>query len=406
MASLRLRGVPLRGRRGRRLQERGPPCRGQILGGLTPQRRRTEDERHAVTETHRGTATDASAARAARRPPAAEGRSPVADARRRCPGGEAAHRRTAGEAPRPDPTRSPPRGNILCRAVIEASVASAARAAASEGADASLRRRRRRPRQPGIVRGSPSTAWRRPRTSEAHGAEGDRLLAGGLGVVREVSPARAPRGCPTRADFTHLCEGLVAMAVSRYPLRSNHLDLLADLHDIADDHDRRWPNPGRGHALRHRGQRSGKSSLGGKSTVLYHHYGSFRGRPSRMSVSATCTDSLDGHHQHQSARDLARSGQSTVDLGSPGGTCTEITWNSWTYAAMRHRHVGGGGHRDGLVIPGTTMTGMPSAAQASISSPPRPKTNGSPPLSRTTNLPCLRVLDQQLVDLLLGHVRP
>src|SRR2546421_76076 len=40
-----------------------------------------------------------------------------------------------------------------------------------------------------------------------------------------------------------------------------------------------------------------------------------------------------------------------------------------------------------LVTPGTTVTGTPAAVQASTSSPPRPNTYGSPPLSRTTNRP-------------------
>jgi hypothetical protein len=39
------------------------------------------------------------------------------------------------------------------------------------------------------------------------------------------------------------------------------------------------------------------------------------------------------------------------------------------------------------LIPGTTSNGTPAAAKASASSPPRPKTNGSPPLSRTTRRP-------------------
>jgi len=39
------------------------------------------------------------------------------------------------------------------------------------------------------------------------------------------------------------------------------------------------------------------------------------------------------------------------------------------------------------VTPGTTSQGMPAAASASTSSPPRPKTNGSPPFSRTTRSP-------------------
>ena len=37
-------------------------------------------------------------------------------------------------------------------------------------------------------------------------------------------------------------------------------------------------------------------------------------------------------------------------------------------------------------MPGTTSNGIPASARASASSPPRPNTNGSPPLSRTTHL--------------------
>ena len=41
------------------------------------------------------------------------------------------------------------------------------------------------------------------------------------------------------------------------------------------------------------------------------------------------------------------------------------------------------------LTPGTTSKGMPALASASASSPPRPKTNGSPPLSLTTTRPAL-----------------
>ena len=50
------------------------------------------------------------------------------------------------------------------------------------------------------------------------------------------------------------------------------------------------------------------------------------------------------------------------------------------------------------LTPGTTSTGTPAARQASASSPPRPNTNGSPPLSRTTSLPGQRLAHQQRVD--------
>ena len=39
------------------------------------------------------------------------------------------------------------------------------------------------------------------------------------------------------------------------------------------------------------------------------------------------------------------------------------------------------------VTPGTTSKGIPSRFSASISSPPRPNMNGSPPLSRATRRP-------------------
>lgn len=42
-----------------------------------------------------------------------------------------------------------------------------------------------------------------------------------------------------------------------------------------------------------------------------------------------------------------------------------------------------------LEMPGTTVQGMPTSARAWSSSMPRPKTYGSPPLSRTTALPAL-----------------
>ena len=57
------------------------------------------------------------------------------------------------------------------------------------------------------------------------------------------------------------------------------------------------------------------------------------------------------------------------------------------------------------VTPGTSSNGTPAAASASASSPPRPNTNGSPPLRRTTRLPARPELDEQRVRLLLGERR-
>ena len=56
--------------------------------------------------------------------------------------------------------------------------------------------------------------------------------------------------------------------------------------------------------------------------------------------------------------------------------------------ALGERRAGGGpGGKAAAVIPGTTWQATPAARQASSSSPPRPNTKGSPPLSRTTVKP-------------------
>ena len=51
--------------------------------------------------------------------------------------------------------------------------------------------------------------------------------------------------------------------------------------------------------------------------------------------------------------------------------------------------------------PGTTSNGMPARASASASSPPRPNTNGSPLLRRTTRRPRRAYFNQQAVQNLL-----
>ena len=73
-------------------------------------------------------------------------------------------------------------------------------------------------------------------------------------------------------------------------------------------------------------------------------------------------------------------------------------------AAVRHRDAGGGrdgdraGHARHDLDLDARRRGTPRR-----SSPPRPNTYGSPPLSRTTIAPRLGVLDQQRVDLVLRH---
>ena len=56
-------------------------------------------------------------------------------------------------------------------------------------------------------------------------------------------------------------------------------------------------------------------------------------------------------------------------------------------SAMRDRDVERGGTEASADTPGTTSNGTPASASACASSPPRPKTNGSPPFRRTVSSP-------------------
>jgi hypothetical protein len=73
--------------------------------------------------------------------------------------------------------------------------------------------------------------------------------------------------------------------------------------------------------------------------------------------------------------------------GSSGSRCPVTMQTSW----VKPRAVTGmpayAGAARADEIPGTTWKAMPSATSASASSDPRPKTNGSPPLRRTTRRP-------------------
>ncbi len=86
---------------------------------------------------------------------------------------------------------------------------------------------------------------------------------------------------------------------------------------------------------------------------------------------------------------LARDGQSTRERSSSGATCPLTTVNSWATPRWVTGMPAAPGTEIELEMPGTTVQAMPASASACASSMPRPKTNGSPPFSRTTALPCL-----------------
>src|SRR5215472_6488443 len=83
----------------------------------------------------------------------------------------------------------------------------------------------------------------------------------------------------------------------------------------------------------------------------------------------------------------ASAAQSTELRESPGRTCPASTQKPWLIPRWVTGMPAAAGTEVALVIPGTTSTGTPAARHASTSSRPRPNTNGSPPLSRTTARP-------------------
>jgi hypothetical protein len=72
------------------------------------------------------------------------------------------------------------------------------------------------------------------------------------------------------------------------------------------------------------------------------------------------------------------------------------------FAAHGHRDPGGRGPGDARRDAGDDLDRDPVRAQLSASSPPRPNTNGSPPLSRTTVSNRRPTVDEDRVDLVLG----
>ena len=82
----------------------------------------------------------------------------------------------------------------------------------------------------------------------------------------------------------------------------------------------------------------------------------------------------------------ARASQSTPvvsSLSCPVTRVTDVAWARWVTGIPAYA-----GPAIADEIPGTISNSIEAAVSSSASSPPRPKTNGSPPLSRTTRLPC------------------
>ena len=303
--------------------------------------------------------------RAPRRPPARARRRPrcrARAARARCPGR----------------SRRPSRRRARARRGTRASSCSApfGRRDADEVEAAEVGQRRRRAARCG------SRAPRRRSAPSSRSRAASALACGARARDRDADARAAARGVePARAGRQR--------------------------RDVADERDRGRADPGVGRDLRDRRERArAPSRWSGSVPRSTTATGSSAGRPPATSCSAIRGERADAHVEDERARGTRRAPASRAAVsGFSGSSCPVTNATAAGELAVRDRDAGVGGRGDRRRSrPARPRTGCPRLAQRCASSPPRPNTNGSPPLSRTTLRPARRVLDQQPVDLLLRHL--
>lgn len=105
----------------------------------------------------------------------------------------------------------------------------------------------------------------------------------------------------------------------------------------------------------------------------------------RHHLAAYFLDAADSHIEDRSSTGARQGLPIQVDatiLEMAGGEAYGLR-----VIAVGERYSRVGGTPAAAVTPGTTSKGMPHSNSVSISSPPRPKMKGSPPLRRTTIFP-------------------
>ena len=130
--------------------------------------------------------------------------------------------------------------------------------------------------------------------------------------------------------------------------------------------------------------------------------GSAGSRPAAARRSAITRQVLDPHVEDERAGKARERLPVERRLGLLGVLVAGDEGDRGGVVAVGDRDPGVGGRRDPGGDPGHDLERRPRRrASASASSPPRPNTNGSPPLSRTTLRPAARALDHQRLDLVL-----
>ena len=179
---------------------------------------------------------------------------------------------------------------------------------------------------------------------------------------------------------------------------------LAHRHDVADDHDRRrlegmLARVG-GHALQRRDE---DALIRRSSPTAITAAGVCGCEPSAHQRVGDPLEIVHHHVEHDRLRRCAQAAPSRMRRPRHAWPAAKMT------ARLTPRSVAGidaaASAASPAVTPGMMRNGTPAAASAKASSPPRPNTNGSPPLSRSTRWPARASSTRRLRDVGLRRRR-
>ena len=196
-----------------------------------------------------------------------------------------------------------------------------------------------------------------------------------------------PRAAPRRSAVPPGRGCRVRRRRARASSRGVRSEQVAQPDHVPDHDDRRGSDPAARGVDGHLGEGRDEHPLPGGAPVADHGDRGLPARPRLTSSCATRSRWVTAMSRTSVPGPLASASQSTVAPGCEGSRCAETIATSWVMPRCVSGIPASAGTATALVTPGTTSNGTPAATQASASSPPRPKTYGSPPLSRTTRRP-------------------
>ena len=288
---------------------------------------------------------------------------------------------------RPAPRRGPRRRSApgRCRARCRARAAPP-RCRADRGDPSGRRARARRGRRSNS-RAAPFGLVRHEQVEA--GEVGELAPSSGSMRIAGASTTRAPSACRRAASALAWARARVTATVRPGSGRAGEpAELPRSAATGADDRDRRRARPARRRA---RARRSGPASpttvrWSGERAALDDRRGLVGRAAGGDQLLGDLRQRAHAHVEDERAGERGERGQSIASrLAGSSWPVTNAT--ALGESAMRHRDAGVGGRGDAGGDAGHDLERDPVLAQASASSPPRPKTNGSPPFSRTTSRP-------------------